>query len=311
MRRLRGSNDGAHGRLVRVSRMDAGMVGAVVMGVALVGCAARQPVSEPATTKPSPPMVRLVAVSWRGEFFAQDPADGFLVPVGHTGFTRINSLTVTPDERVLAVADSGRADGVRPVLIEIDPATGRGSVVCELDRESDVRALACAPSGALYAAVARPDDMFRTTMAEIDPRTGHVATLRETGLIGVQGMEFCPHGELFSFANAQSGETKPRSAMVLRVNAEDWSARTVSETSDRRSVESLAFDACDVGYLALVLRGHDEVWATAVAGTETTGDPPRITVGDAVWELTDVDLRGIGFLRAHGHAGANPQEQSE
>lgn len=275
--------------------MVAAIAGAVMAGVALAGCAARQPVSEPATTEASPPRVRLVAVSWRGEFFAQDPADGFLVSVGHTGFTRINSLTVTPDDRVLAVADSGRADGVRPVLIEIDPATGRGSVVCELDREADVRALACAPSGALYLIESHADDEHRCSVAQLDPELGSIAELARLDSDGVNGLEFAPDGELYALLT--DGERQ--AAGIVTLNPADWQPKRASGFMNCPwPMGSLAFDgigACHVSYR--IDTAVDE-WLSTIVAIDCLVEDGPVHWSDAAYTLRGSPVCGIGFLGA-------------
>ena len=242
--------------------------------------------------------MRLVAVSWRGEFFAQDPADGFLVPVGHTGFTRINSLTVTPDDRVLCIA--GREDA-NPVVVEINPATGRGTVVCDLDAMVDVRALAAAPTGMLYASIARPDDKYRNSIIEIDPVTGHVAVLRQHKCIGIQSLEFCPHGDLFAYLNAytEGGTGEVRPAWILRVNTTDWTLRRVSPCPDHPDAQSLAFDECDVGHIAMHENKMTHRGATPILRTRVDADARSIIIEDAAFAPRGVDIRGIGFLGAH------------
>jgi hypothetical protein len=268
--------------------------------LALVGVVVSAPgcASTPKPTVEDEIVVRLVAVTWRGEFLADDPQDGFLVPVGHTGFTRINSLTVTPDDRVLSVAQ--RDGGANPVLIEIDPDTGRGTVVCTLDRPVDVRALAAAPTGMLYAAIARPEDQNRNSIVEIDTATGRVAVVMDLNVIGMQAMEFCPHGELFAFANASRNVTTgaARAAAVLRIYQDDWSLGRVSDVDAKHPVQSLAFDACDVGHLAWRPNAHLHEGPSPIARTVVDPETRTITIADIVFDPTGADIRGIGFLGA-------------
>ena len=240
--------------------------------------------------------MRLVAVSWRGEFFAQDPTDGFLVPVGHTGFTRINSLTVTPDDRVLCIAEREDAN---PVVIEIDPDTGRGAEVCVLDAMVDARALAAAPSGVLYGVIVRPDAYSRCTFVEINPRTGHIATLIDTGWIGIQSLECCPHGDLFAVVNPYTTNGVTRPGLVLRVDAIEWSMRKVAEIPDCPSVQSIAFDECDIGHISWRENKAVHTGANPIALTGVDTETNHITIDETVWNIEGADIRGIGFLHLH------------
>ncbi len=254
--------------------------------------------SRPSPTEPELVPVRLVAVSWRGEFFAQDPTDGFIVPVGHTGFARLNSLTITPDERILSVATPPDAN---PILIEIDPDTGRGTPICTLDAPVDVRGLAAAPSGALYAVLARTDDHFRNSFAEINPANGHVAILRDSNWIGMHSLEFCPHGELFTYINPftaySTGATRP--AAVLRVDMTDWSLHRVSNVSEDSVIQSLAFDQCDRAYLSARPNAFTNVAPSIIAPTDVQEESGHVIVGDAAFRVPSSDIRGIAYLGAH------------
>jgi hypothetical protein len=120
-------------------------------------------------------------------------------------------------------------------------------------------------------------------------------------VVGMQALEFCPHGELFAFANANRNTTSgvPRPAAVVRINQDDWSLWRVADVDAKHTVQSVAFDACDVGHLAWRPNTHLHEGPSPIAKTIVDPEARTITISETIFDPAGADIRGIGFLGAH------------
>ena len=130
-----------------------------------------------------------------GGVYLGDVETGRAGQIGFAGFSPLNSLARSPDGVFYSSAKNGDLDR----LITIDPTTGEGTFVADMDFGTDqtgVRALAFSPTGVLFAMRAGlPDLLFR-----VDTVTGDVTPVAgTTGFSGIQGMDFSRAGKLYGF----------------------------------------------------------------------------------------------------------------
>jgi len=139
-------------------------------------------------------MSTLLACSWDGSCCTIDPTTGAGTVIGPTGFSGLNSLASDSSGTVYSV-------GGKP-LIKIDPNTGVGTLVKDLQPGSDVRAMAFSPSNILFAIrngggpgdTTTPDELVN-----IDVTTGAVTVVGNTGVNALQAMAFSPNGTLYGW----------------------------------------------------------------------------------------------------------------
>jgi parallel beta-helix repeat protein len=108
-----------------------------------------------------------------------DPVTGVLTRIGPTGFDVLFGMQFTPDFRTLyAITDPQ----VPPVLVSLDPATGRGTAIAQTDLPTRATALAFTADGRLV--VAGHDG----NLYELDPVTGASTLIGPTGVEFIGGM---------------------------------------------------------------------------------------------------------------------------
>jgi hypothetical protein len=108
-----------------------------------------------------------VGVGWNGRVWKISEQTGEARPIGESGFRALNSLAIDPAGRLFSAAT--REDQ----LIVIDPSTGAGTAVVDLDfgpTPVDVRGLAFAPDGTLFAI--NTEFPNQGILFTIDPDTG-------------------------------------------------------------------------------------------------------------------------------------------
>lgn len=66
--------------------------------------------------------------------YAIDTTDGNATPIGPIGFDNVTGLAFLPDGRLVGTANGDAGDTQISLLIEIDPSTGQGSLIGQLDR---------------------------------------------------------------------------------------------------------------------------------------------------------------------------------
>ncbi len=145
----------------------------------------------------------ILGVAFDGTVSRIDTATGTGSTIGNAGFTGLNSLARNSASEFFSVA--GDAFAPSSTLIRIDSITGLGTSVATVNlglAEASVRALAFSPTGVLYAlnngggkfSTTDPDDLYI-----LDPLTGLGTLIGNTGLPGLQGLEFASDGRLFAW----------------------------------------------------------------------------------------------------------------
>jgi hypothetical protein len=108
-----------------------------------------------------------------------DPATGVLTRLGPTGFRALLGLEFDPAFRTLyAITDFQ----IPPVLVSLDPATGKGTAIAETDLPTRATSLAFLADGRLV--VAGNDG----NLYQVDPVTGASRLIGPTGVEAVSGM---------------------------------------------------------------------------------------------------------------------------
>ena len=108
-----------------------------------------------------------------------DPATGVLTRLGPTGVNALLGLAFTPDFRTLYAITGFE---LPPVLVSLDPATGRATPIAETDLPTQGESLAFTADGRLV--VGGHDG----NLYELDPATGASRLLGPTGVEVVSGM---------------------------------------------------------------------------------------------------------------------------
>jgi len=139
---------------------------------------------------------QLTGITWDGEMVALY-TDGQGNVIGDTGSTEFNSLTRMADGSILAASYGSPAD-----LITIDPWTGAGTFFTHSGL-SDIRAIAGSPEGWLYL-IHKAGAQSELWVYDFSPGGGlfHKTLIGDTSLVGVQGMEFSPGGELYAWSTS-------------------------------------------------------------------------------------------------------------
>lgn len=139
-------------------------------------------------------MATLLGCGYGGSFFKIDPNNGTGTSIGATGFDLLNSLARDPSGTFYSVAHRD--------LITIDPNSGAGTLVATVQPQDDIRALAFSSTGVLYAvrnggplgATDVPDDLVT-----INPSSGAVTVVGNTGRNGIQGLAASAQGTLYAW----------------------------------------------------------------------------------------------------------------
>jgi hypothetical protein len=216
-------------------------------------------------------MATLVGCAYGGSFFKIDPNNGSGVLIGPIGFNGLNSLARNSTAEMYSVA--GRD------LIRIDPNTGNGTLVVTIQAPYDIRALAFSPAGALYAvtnggglgATGVPDDLVT-----IDPSTGIVTVIGNTGREAIQALAFAANGTLYAW-DINRG--------LLTINTTTAAATLVNPAITPGSVadiQSIAFSPD-----GRLFGAREKLYAVDVTNGATT------LIGSGGYS----DVRGIEFLK--------------
>lgn len=180
-----------------------------------------------------------------------DAATGAVMPVGLTGFRRLNSLTMDPSGTLYAVggALSGGADDK---LISIDPATGAGTLLTTISLPGEpvsVRGMAIAPDGSFYISNdpegslggAGPDNLWR-----IDPNTGMGTKIGLLGGYNFQSLDFGLDGQLYGWDFvSKSGGPQFRGVGLVRIDPATAAVTDVAPDIDSvdNTMQGIAFSA--------------------------------------------------------------------
>jgi hypothetical protein len=179
-----------------------------------------------------------------------DPATGVVAPIGLTGFTRLNSLTMDISGGLFSV---GRASSGGPddKLISIDPATGAGAVIGTIRLPGEVvsvRGLAVSPDGSFYVDNAPqgssgvgPHNLWR-----IDRATGVGTMIGSLGGFSAQSLDFGPDGQLYGwdFTSKNAGP-QFRGLGLVRIDPATAAVTDVAPAIDSvdNTLQGMAFSA--------------------------------------------------------------------
>lgn len=206
-----------------------------------------------------------------GGVYLGDVVTGDAEQIGVAGFSPLNSLARSPDGVFYSSAQNGDLDR----LITIDPETGEGTFVTDLDfgtNQPGVRAMAFSPRGELFVTRSGISNL----LFRVDIYSGDVTLVGETtGVGGIQGIDFSPTGTLYGFAiNRGLVVIDPDTAETTIVDPShdgNWDIQTIAFGPDGR----------------LYGMGH-EIWLI----DPQTGEDTLLHEG--YW----FQFRGAGFLEA-------------
>jgi hypothetical protein len=123
--------------------------------------------------------VSLASLGNISELGRLDPATGVLTRLGPTGFRLLFGVQLDPAFRTL-YAITGQQ--LPPILVSLDPATGRGTAIAQTDLPTQAEALAFTADGRLV--VAGSDG----NLYQVDPVTGVSRLIGPTGVEVVSGL---------------------------------------------------------------------------------------------------------------------------
>lgn len=157
--------------------------------------------------------------------------------VGNSGFSSLNSLTKNSTGVLYSATDIyGNGLGTE-VLITVNPQTGAGTHVVDLNFGSirvDIRGLAFSPSNVLYAindtgteGGGNPDNLWT-----INTSTGAGTSIGSTGFSSVQDITFSPNGTLYGW-DISSG--------LLTINPATGVATDVNLSVGGINIQGIAF----------------------------------------------------------------------
>lgn len=213
-----------------------------------------------------------IGVTFRGQVWNVNEQTGGTRSIGQSGFSQLNSLAIDPAGTLFSVS--------RDRLIEIDLSTGAGTAVVDLDfgpTPVDVRGLAFAPDGALFAMnfdggaggalytidrdtgignrVGRVGVFLQSLEVSstgllytwgrdpglqiVDPLTGTATRVSPSGpgVPNMQSIAFSPDGTLFGVALASGGP----SALLYTINPDTGVPTFVAELSPTFDFRGIAF----------------------------------------------------------------------
>lgn len=221
----------------------------------------------------------LIGVGWDltdSPVYRIDERTGSATLIGRSGVGRLNSLAAAPDGSLYSVGGGATENDPPDLLVRIEPDTGLAVPVRTLSmagRTTNVRALAFAPDGTLYAVNATTAVRFE--LFRVDLATG--AGIRVGEMIeGVQGIDFAPDGTLYGFNVYQS--FFPFDIGLVRIDPATGATTDVNPATRGANIQSIVFAADGTLYAA-----RNDLWRIDPA-TDT-----RVLVG----HLGELELRGI------------------
>ncbi|MEM7308434.1 MAG: hypothetical protein AAF682_17265 [Planctomycetota bacterium] len=157
-----------------------------------------------------------VAGTGEGNLHVLDQADYSLTELADTGYTRLSGLAVTPDGRMWGSTHLPSND-----LLELDPETGNvlSTVKLEIDGDSPwVSDLAVQPGTGTIFALGRVNFEKIAVLYTVDPATGIMTEIGETGESRQGGLAFAADGTLYMSAvsfSAPLHTLNPATAEIL------------------------------------------------------------------------------------------------
>ena len=222
-------------------------------------------------------------VEWaRGEIWRLDETTGDAVQVGELGgFWRANSMARSPDGRYFVAAEI--LNQSNEYLFEINPHTGAATQLFATGL-SDIRSMAFAPDGTLYAT--QYDGVSNSMLWSIDVDEQTVSN--PTLLFGV-GAGVSPGLQGLAIDDQGQGYMGGPGSQLRRVNIQTGAVSAIAPVGPRVGVQSLAFN--DAGELVGFGRNSGDP-GTYIYTFDTSDATVAIT---QTFDLT-LDLRGMEWI---------------
>ncbi len=220
------------------------------------------------------------------EVYDIDPATGAASLIGRindgfvpgTGFLFDDTFSLARDSSGMLFS-VGRAftglAGVEPMVIEIDPSTGRGTFVTKLNASvftsvNHIKAIAFSPADVLFAIApgTTPSGASSDALYTIDLTTGTETLIGFTGISRLDALAFAPDGTLYGWQNPFTfySLTTPGLGLVT-IDPSTASVTDVNPLLDAsHTVRSIAFD----GFGQLFGAGEELVTIDRSTGTATS-----------------------------------------
>ncbi|MCT7974352.1 Calx-beta domain-containing protein, partial [Laspinema olomoucense] len=187
----------------------------------------------------------LIGVTWNGSLVELDTTTGSSTTIGYPGFSSLNSLAVDSKGDLYTISDSDSNTGL---LIKINPQTGQGTIATTFNNDfngvkASVRDLAFSSDGTLYgihdngSGFQKEDSLFK-----LNPNTGEVTLIGDTGLSSLQSLAIASDGSLYSwdFFNGVG---------LVTINPLTGVATDVNESlNSNENIQDLAFDSNGILY---------------------------------------------------------------
>lgn len=209
------------------------------------------------------------------QLYGINDATGAGTPIGGTGFKAVNSLAFSNAGTLVSVAANA---GIYS-LISVDPATGTGTLLTQLNfggAPADVRGLAFSPADVLFAI---QDTAGGDNLYTVDVSTGVGTLVGATGLPGLQSLEFSSTGQLFAW---DIGTTGSNGLGLVTINPATGAYTDVNPAVGGIALQSIAFDSSGALY---------GVTSNKLYSINTTTGVATLIGGTGY-----VDLRGIAFI---------------
>ena len=135
-----------------------------------------------------------IGVTWNGDVY--DVETGTLI--SNSGFFGLNGLAEDSQGTIYSVSTPSSLDGS---LVTIDPLTGLGTAIADVDTINGVRGLAFSANDELYSIIDTGDPWYigPDSLATIDTSNGEVTYFGATGLTGIQGLAFSQDEVLYGW----------------------------------------------------------------------------------------------------------------
>ncbi|MCA9294326.1 MAG: hypothetical protein KDA20_10975 [Phycisphaerales bacterium] len=244
-------------------------------------------------TWPRPTHV-LVAVSWQGDILRVEPGGASAPSMkSASGLIGLNCLAAAPGGRK---AYSIRKAADASWLIEIDPKSLKVSTQLKLSQPLEVRGLAAARDGTLYAVATDESLSNSQALFKINAKTGACDRIGSLGIDGVQGLAFAPDGRLFGYGIGY-GQPGTRDATIgvglVEINPKSASVRDISERP-AFVMQTIAFRPD--GQLIGLTHNQDTGGFPRAALVAIDSDTESMTlIGDTAGYF---DLRGLDYVVA-------------
>jgi len=153
----------------------------------------------------------LYGVDFGGGFYRINTTTGAATLIGATGFTRLNAAAADSQGRVYAWRGHNPTSTTDvDQLIQINPATGVGTLVFSYPSTADMRGIAFGSGDVLYgirdnSQPPNPNPSAIDDLVTVDMTTGAITLVGPTSFTDIQGLTSAPGGALFGNGVGGSG----------------------------------------------------------------------------------------------------------